>query len=321
MSELPKQVAEAEKRADELLKNLSKPKSEEELPENKEDNLEPPEDNQPEEGVTQEEESVDTTDEKDEEVEQPHPSEDKWEAKYKTLKGKYDAEVPRMAKEIRELKSKLEAAMLEIKDLRERAEAKPQEEEPSVEESAYSPDDFEEYGDEFKALAADNIRLKKELEELKKQIQDVTNVTQTTSQHAFIDKLDALFPDWRELNNDEGFNAWLDEVDELSGESRRTFLDKAVSQLDANKVSKFFIKYKQLQEKKSPPKQKVEQQVQPKRNRSDYGAHKEKKVWSREEIAEFYSKLARGDFYGREDLAQKIEHEINLAVQEGRVAV
>ena len=71
---------------------------------------------------------------------EPVVSEETWQQKYKTLKGMYDAEVPRLHSDLRELRSQVES-------LRRAAEAKPAEPvKPTTPEKLVSDADVEAFG-------------------------------------------------------------------------------------------------------------------------------------------------------------------------------
>ena len=320
MVTLPKQVEEAGKKADEILSSQN-PDNEPEDATNDDETSILPNDVDDDNDIKQEED--DTLDDEEEGNNDSSQTQDddvaRWEAKYKTLQGKYNAEVPRMAKEIKLLKQELEQAVEKIKLLAVGADK--EDETGSTATNKFTPEDYEAYGEEFKAMAEENQRLMEELKQIKQEIKNVKSVSQSSAREQFLSKLDKLEPSWSELNEDSGFNEWLDETDELYGKTRREFFDSAVARMDAKQVAKFFTSYlKKTAKPVADRKKKISSQVQPKRRPTDTSANAGKKEWSRKEIANFYAALARGDYRYREDEANKIEASINKAIAEGNIS-
>jgi predicted RNase H-like nuclease (RuvC/YqgF family) len=105
---LPKQIADQLREAEELEKAMGQPEAEA-PPEPVAEVVEEP-------GESQEPEP---TEEVTQEVEGPAVEVDveRWEAKYKTLQSKYDAEVPRLHQQNRELSTQLEALQRQMTEL------------------------------------------------------------------------------------------------------------------------------------------------------------------------------------------------------------
>lgn len=240
--------------------------------------------------------------------------EDPWEHRYKVIEGKYRAEVPRLAADNRELRSQLEALQQELEGLKSQA-AKPQ-------QSLINAEDREKYGDDLldviKRAAQEQIAAKDaEIESLKRRMDMVNQTTAKTVEVTFYDRLGQLAPDWVTINSDQDFLRWLDEYDELTGRTRQDLLSDAEAARDAERVARFFTKWKATQQKQSSaPNPALAAQVAPDANRV-VTTPPGKRFFTRAEIRDFYARARRGDIPAKEMVA--MESEIHAATIEGRI--
>lgn len=304
MSNVPSAVAKAEELADRLQKELIEKRNQPQQPEGT-----PPDPNaapKAEEGQQGQEPQAN----QDGSQSQP-PQGDDWEHRFKVLQGKYNSEVPRFAQENKELKSRLENLEEELQVLK----TKPAE--PLV-----KPEEIEEYGpglvDLARRIAQEELRGKEaEINKLKRQLEQVSEVTTKTVSNDFFRSLDAISPEWRTINEDPAFLRWLDEVDELTGETRQNLLGKAEAARDAVRVGKFFNSYKKTSSTwAANSAQSLEQQLVPPTNKAPQ-TPPSKKVWTRGEISEFYARMRRGEVSDQDAVA--IEADITAASIEGRI--
>lgn len=251
------------------------------------------------------------------EAQAPAPQPDSWEHKYRVLSNKYSAEVPRLAQEIRELKEKL----------REAEASKAAVTETKLPEGLTPDKVVEQYGEDFaNAVAAVASRMAEERigkfrEEFAPKVDTAVNNAAVTSRQAFMQQLTNAVPDWATIDQEDGFTAFLDEVDEMTGRSRREFFSEADRNNDAMRIIKFFTAYRE----RSAPKTALKQQVA--NNAVEYAlspssvrtseAPAGKKVWSQPEIRKFYNDARRG-VYSQEEY-QRIESDIFAAQVEGRL--
>lgn len=240
------------------------------------------------------------------------PPEDAIEHRYKVLQGKYNSEVPRLSAENRDLKARLQELEQQFEEMKN---AKPVE--PLV-----KPEEIDEYGegliDVARRIAREELASKQsEIEKLKREIESVKNVTTTKVSEDFFKSLTELVPDWEQLNEDPNFLAWLEEVDELTGEPRQVLLSRAEQQRNATRTAKFFTAFKQASTSRAATSsQALEQQVVPPTNQAP-NTPPSKKVWMRSEIAGFYDRVRRGLISDADAIA--IEAEIQAASIEGRI--
>ena len=305
MSNVPRAVLEAEERAERLHQELiarqqqpgenppADPPNGENPPEDPPKNPEPP------------------ANQNDSQTPPANQQDDNWEHRFKVLQGKYNSEVPRFANELKELKARLDAVLAENEQLK----AKPPE--PLV-----KPEEIEEYGpglvDLARRIAKEEMMAKDaEINRLKAQIQGLSEATTNTVTNDFYRSLSAIVPDWEKLNEDPGFLKWLAEVDELTGVPKLSLLAQAEVARDAVRAAKFFTAYKKTSQTwAANSAQSLENQLVPPTNKSPE-TPPSKKIWTRGEISDFYSRMRRGLVSDKDAIA--IEADITAASIEGRI--
>jgi hypothetical protein len=247
------------------------------------------------------------------------PNDETWEHRYKVLTGKYSAEVPRLAEEIRELKAEL-AAMREVKT--------PEPAELTL--KSMTPEAVvEQFGEDFAAAVgaiAERIAAQqgnKVREEFAPQVEQVRKSTAQTQRADFMRELSSLVPDWREIDVDAGFTAFLDEVDPLSGRSRREYFNEADASNNANRISRFFTSFKATKAPAPKPTPSVESRISLESQISPSSSQKSesipgKRFWTQADIRKFYQDMRRG-LVGLDE-GKRIESDILAAAREGRMA-
>jgi len=261
-----------------------------------------------------------------------------WEQRYRTLKGKYDAEMPRLHNQVRELQTQMAAL------------AKPPEppkppETPQAKKRLVTDKDAETFGPDLLDLIkrqaheiADEMvgsretKLVQEMQKLQAEnaalMEKVTGVTKSqevSAQQAYLAKLGTLVPDWEAINVDQRFLDWLTEIDPMSGLARQAYLDNAFQSLDVNRTATLFRAWVASVTPPTPapvpaPQQsEVQRQVTPGKSKSTTPTQQDDptRVWSTQEIERFFSDLRAGRV--KRDDAARIEKEIDLAVSQGRV--
>lgn len=267
----------------------------------------------------------------------PPAEEDTWKARYQTLKGKYDHEVPALTQQVRDLTARVDAL----------STAPPPEPPAPKPTPSLTQKDIEDYGPELievikraaHDVAGDEIaRLTAEIDSLKAKadtaVQAVEQVqtahTQTRSDK-FLAEINAAIPDIVAINSDPRFLAWLGETDPLSGEVRQMWVNTAQDQFDSARIIKLVNHWKTTVGWGQPPAppapppanpvaEELASQTQPGRPRSQTpAADASRKVFTQAEVAEFYTAVAKGEYRGREAEMAAREAEIDLAAAEGRV--
>lgn len=314
---LPKQVRKQLEEIEELEKQLQAPANE--VP------VEP-------------EESGQTTDEPLEIIEQPavetptQPKESKvpedtWEHKYHRLRGKYDAEVPRLHAQVKELSGYIDQLRAQTEQKRE------QPQEPKKAERLVTDAEINEYGEELvdlqRRIVREEIRgeldaIKSENEQLKKMLmQTGSQVGEVT----FEQKLHRLVSDFDQINNDPQWIAWLDTVDPILRAPRRVLAQDAFSKGDAEAVAHYVGLFRgetgepQEQQGRSAKRAELERQVQPTRTAAKAPTSKAGKTYSRSDVEKMFQKVALLGSQQKHEEAKKLEAEIDAAFRESRVVL
>lgn len=306
---IPKQVEEAEKLALELHGQLNAPEEE------KEDEA-PPAEEPKEEPQEELPEAAQKQDEED------------WKAKYekleqthRTLRGKYDNEVPRLHHELKEFKEKV---FSRLDESTKQTPAKP---------TAPDPDDAklakfeEEYGKEM--LEAQRILARKEAEALlqstlqerlgpvQEQVQNVEEAQLQAAKSNFTGFLDnQVKGDWRKLweGQDPKFVEFLQQPDPSGYFTNGQLAEQFNANWDGDKLARLFNTYfesatpkVELKQPEPKPVQKPnpaqEARIAPSRQTNhNQPAPDDKRIWTRESMAEF-QKAERAGKYSAEEAA------------------
>lgn len=305
MDRLPRAVIEAERKANEALERIQAARNPQQVADSAPEH-------QPPADQTQAVNNSPTPPADPTPAPAPQGDEDKWEARYKTIAGKYNAEVPRLHQQIKERDSELKA-LKDRMDLLEAAASK----EPLV-----KPEEVQEFGeplvDLIRRAAREEVGSKDvEIQQLKSKLDRFESTSTANTEANFYKELATAVPDWMAINDDPDFHAWLREDDELTGYQRQQLLGQAESNRDAVRVAKFFSAYKKIQHGTAvAASNSLESQVAPTSTRTD-PPQPGKKIWTRAEIADFYARDRRGEYSEEDSVA--IDQEIQNAITERRV--
>jgi hypothetical protein len=257
---------------------------------------------------------------------EPVVAEEKWEQKYKTLKGMYDAEVPRLHADLRDLKAQVDS-------LRKASETKPAEPaKPAAPTKLVTDADVEAFGSdlievqrkvarevaaefrgELDAMRAENEKLREQL----------TSTGTQVSEASFEQRLYRMVPDFEAVNADPKWIAWLNEVDPLLRAPRSSVAQQAFNRGDAEGVAHYVSMFKQTiapVEQKADKTEELERQLQPNRGATSAPPTSQKgKVYTNADIEKMFRKATELGTKGQIDAAKKLEAEIDAAFMEGRV--
>lgn len=269
-----------------------------------------------------------TVTESEPEEEPEKPSEDEtWERRYKTLQGMYNADVPRLRSEVSELTNKLNAAVA-------RLESKAADPISDPDQRLVTDKDVEDFGsdlvDLIKRQATDVAnaqigRLEEENARLREQLTGVADRQGDIARQTYFSDLARQVPDYEQINISPQFLEWLAEVDPMSGFSRQEYLNTAFNNYDVARTAMLFDSFKQLTAPTPQPKavpKELQRQVAPGTSKAsgNVTADANEKIWSMSEIDRFYKDVARGSYRGNDAEQARIEAEIDLAVQQGRLS-
>jgi DNA uptake protein ComE-like DNA-binding protein len=305
MSIIEEQAAEAERLHKETYPDLYDEEGEEKKEEEAEEDTE------------SKEEEAQPTEELEKKVDEKADEVEDWKQKYYVLKGKYDAEVPRLVHELGELKSAVKD--LQTKPAPEKKAEETQDDllgDPSIK---YLHD---EYPDVFNALVAFNKKTgtpKQGIDpSVEERISRVEQSTVRTVEERFVNDLNKFVPDWESINQDP-----------LTGYSRFSLATAAQNSLNGKRVAAFYNGFKKSfgietdsDEEKTPPagKKDMSKYVAPGTSKSgQVSTQQNDGTITREFINKFYKDSAAGRYEGRTDEANKIEAKINKALVEGRI--
>ena len=257
---------------------------------------------------------------------EPVVAEETWQQKYKTLKGMYDAEVPRLHADLRELKA-------QVDNLRKASETKPVEPvKPATPEKLVTDADVEAFGSdlidvqrkvarevaaefrgELDAMRAENEKLREQL----------TSTGTQVSEASFEQRLYRMVPDFEAVNADPKWISWLNEVDPLLRAPRSSVAQQAFNRGDAEGVAHYVALFKKNTSPVEPTADKtdeLERQIQPNRSAASTPPTSQKgKVYTNADIEKMFRKATDLGIKGRGEEAKKLEAEIDAAFMEGRV--
>lgn len=252
-------------------------------------------------------------------------SEDAWQQKYKTLEGKYSAEVPRLHAQVKNLMAQLNQLQETIN------KSEPKKEEPEI-HKLVTDADVEAFGSDLievqrKVAREVAMEFKKDIDSLRAENVDLREkLTQTGSQVgavSFDARLYQLVPDFEEINVDSKWIAWLEEIDPILRGPRKLIAQEAFNRGDAEAIRDYIKMFKQTtapSEKPNAKQAELERQIQPNRSASSAPPSSQKgRVYTTKDIERMFEKAAKLNATQKFDEATKLEAEIDAAYMEGRV--
>jgi len=244
-----------------------------------------------------------------------------WEHRFKTLSGKYNAEVPNLHQQVKALNTQMKQMELDFK------QAEPAQKRPSV----VTDDEYETFGEDllgvtqrqvdagaaqsderFKRLEAENSRLREQMQQ--------TEVSVGTM--SFEKMLHRTVPDFEAINDNPQWVAWLDQVDPLLRAPRRVVAQQAFDSGDVEAISDYVKLFKQTTApvKADTSRATLEAQVAPSRTGSTgSGTTTQARTYTSAQAEAVFAKMTSLNMKGRYDEAAKLDAEITTAYTEGRV--
>jgi hypothetical protein len=264
--------------------------------------------------------------------------------KYKTLQGMYNAEVPRLHQQNREMTQRVQQMeqLLASLSAQQSAAAAPA---STPAEKLVSDKDVEEYGESLdvmrkvsreelipvaQRLGAIEQMLRQMQANVVPQMQNIAHRQQMSAEQQFWADLATAVPNFRDINGNEAFQAWLLEADPLTGITRQTYLDDAQRNLDSRRVTNFFRTWLEItgqanvaQSTGRAASSELEKQVTPGRSRGAGApaSGNKAKVYSPQDIEKFFNDVRSGKYKGREQERDRVERDIFAAQREGRIQV
>ncbi len=320
--ELPSAVKRAADRSEAIQKQLKegKPKDQGTTPVN---GTPASSDTLPDKTVVQQTPAPDTP-------QQQKGDEETYKQRYFTLKGKFDAQVPRLQQDLRDLQHTV--SDLQNKNTQLSEAANNQNNKDPVDVEALDPEAFASYGEEFETLVKTIQTLQTQNKSLADQVTrlsgDVTQDRETKAKKAYEgyinevrQKVEAMNVNFDVLNNDPAFLNYLRQYPENEFEPRLAKLRRAEAAHDLIATIAIFKEYLGKSTPSNTPKPNV--QPAPGNPGTDLNPPipaQSTKIWTRAEISNFYKDKSNGKYAGREDEAKALEMDIFQAPRQGRIA-
>lgn len=249
--------------------------------------------------------------------------------KYKTLQGKYDAEVPRLHQQIRDLNSQMSA-------LQEAATRPSEAPKPKERVSLVTDADRAEFGEELidvQRRVAQEVsqeyedRLERQDAVIRALQEKIAATGNQVGEMSFSQRLNSLVPDFAQIDADERWMAWLNEYDPMLRGPRRLPAKAAFDAGDAEAVAHYVALFKESiatpgEAPKTARRAELEKQVTPNRSANSVksqSAGRDAKVYSAREVEAAWGKVRSLNTRGKYDDAATLEAEITAAYLEGRV--
>lgn len=243
---------------------------------------------------------------------------------HRVLQGKYSAEVPRMAEELRALRDQTATLTSQLEDMKTSQQAAP---------AIPAPDDkvLEDYDPDLKnylvsmrqeldRTKAQNASLEQRLEAQGGNLSSMEQVTNRSLRDQFITALAQTVPTWETINVDPGFVAWLQTVNPLSNLTYQDMLNQAHADWNAQRAALIFQEW---QRKQSPQSQAgTSPPITPDGGTStppNPAQVGEPAVWTQSMVRAFYQEMSKPKPKYPPDEAQRIERDIEAAAQAQRI--
>ena len=262
--------------------------------------------------------------------------------KYKTLQGMYNAEVPRLHQQNREMSNRVQQMEQLLASLSaQQTSAQSQQ----IVEKIVTDKDVEEYGESLdvmrKVSREELIPMEQRFAQMEQmfrqmqtnvvpQVQAVAQRQQVSAEQGFWAELTSVVPNFRQINDNEAFQSWLLSADPLTGITRQTYLDDAQRSLDARRVANFFRAWLEstgqaavAQSTGRIQNSELEKQVTPGRSRNTGtpATTNQGKMYSPQDIQKFFNDVRTGKYKGREPERDRIERDIFAAQRENRIQI
>jgi hypothetical protein len=265
--------------------------------------------------------------------------------KYRTLQGMYNAEVPRLHQQNRELVGRVQQLEQLLSTLTTQAAASTAL--PQTTERLVSDKDVEEYGEslevmrkvsreEYVPMIQKIAQLEQTIQRLQSnvvpQVQSLTQRQAVSTEQQFWAQLSQAVPNWKAINDDPDFQTWLLQADPLTGISRQAILEDAQRTFDVSRITNFFRVWMEItgqatvaqNTQRNVSGSELQRQVAPGRGRNNGNATATGatgKTYTPDDIRAFFDAVRSGKYKGREQERDRLERDIFAAQREGRIVV
>jgi hypothetical protein len=276
----------------------------------------------------------------DPQASQPADNDESWRHKFLSMQGRYNSAAKQIGSMEHQM-TELGQELLRTQSLLQASRQGPplgQDNRP-VHSNLITDEDRANYGDDLINLTqrAARAAITPELEALRNENQNLKKTVNTSVKQALFDQVTQAVPDWRQINKTPQWLSWLTLPNLYTGQVRQQMLNAAIAGAEAPKVIQLFRDFLSeinatgqtlqpaAQEQPSAPRVAavpLESLTAPGRARPNAGdtpQSAEKPIYSRADIAKFYSDSRKQLYAGREAEYRAIEADLQAAQREGRI--
>ena len=256
-----------------------------------------------------------------------------WKQRCKVLIGKENSEVPRLSKELRDVKEenvgllkKLESIESQLSEVKNNTVLVKSEDQKNSLLTRLKEILGDDAADLVAGLVESGIRsapnaIEGKLSEIEKKINASDQRQQSSARQIYNRELNKI-PNISALTMDDKWKAWLsNKVPFSNGQRFGDILAQADKDMDIDRVKEIFDNYSlQTKTKNSNKTLDIEELIQPKKVNSKPNVQdKEKQFYSKKDIDQLTSDYLSGKYHGRESEYQKKSIEYQHAIRDGRV--
>lgn len=264
-----------------------------------------------------------------------------WHERWKQINGKYLAEVPRYASEVKALKDEIRGFKTQISDLEainkrltDQLGNNTQGLNPNSIPASLNDTLGEEASRSVVSFLENRIRqlegmIEGKIKPVEKNVESLRETQVLTEKQRYVSDLDSLSPSWRLRDSDPEFNKWLDSnIESLSGNSFRQLLIDADSKMDASRVSRIINAYeKDLKGtanttiQNADRKQELGKMVVPGNSNASVVKPEGNKpeTFSMKTVEKFYDDIKHGKFKGSNEDKNRLDVVYQKAIYENRI--
>lgn len=263
----------------------------------------------------------------------PAPKPVDWESRYKTLQGKYNAEITRQTQRIDQQQDVINSLIAKqaAAPTPTAAPTTPMTDEEKLLALGVKPKQIEEFGVELlmlmmnlgtAAVSPKIQQLEQDHARLSETAQTLASAGAQRSQEAVYAALNEKVPNWDAINRSDEFKEWLSFVDVFAGTSKHNALMDAFKKCDATRVVAIFQAFEKEDAARSTAAPSVDPAtlISPSAPRGEAPAAPEGsggRIWLESEVSDFYSAVRKKKVSPEE--YKRISTELALAAKEGRI--
>lgn len=235
---------------------------------------------------------------------------------HQVLQGKYNAEVPRLSQENRELNKQLD----DLKGRIEALESNPPEPEiPDVDEEnlqkLYGPD-LLAYIKKQAQMVAGNV-VENTVKPLSEKLETVERSDRERATDSFFGKIAEAHSDWQQINATDAFKTYLAEYIPHLGMERQMIVNNAMATGNPKPIIDILTEFKGLPNKAQE--RMAAHQVPSDDGRTPPPSESEEVRLKESEIQKFYVDVSRGKYNGRDKERNRLEAQIKRASETGNI--